>query len=84
MSKEKMKTTELLDAANKEGVSDVDLQEIEKELNDRSPFAWIESRFEDTDDGLRKKIEDLEGEVSNLKELIRKHKHIESKVVVDL
>ena len=93
MTKEKissLKTSELLDRLNvelkKEEIDDEITGEMEQEIDKRSPFRYIETRFEGSEDeeGLRNQIEGLQKEIKELKSKLGNHDHKDGIVVVRL
>lgn len=75
MSKEKtkeMKTSELVDELGKD-LDDGRFDELDEELNKRSPFSYYEE-----------KIGEFEEKIKKLEELFGKHHHSEGKIVVEI
>lgn len=80
MEMKKLKTSELLDRLEGAGDDDVLFEKLLKELDERTPFAYIMERIEESD----KKGIELEKEVEKLKRKLKVHAHLAGKVVVEI
>lgn len=85
MKIKELKTSELLDRldieSSKEEADDKLIGAIEEELDSRLPFCYIEHRLEG-DEGIVKRLEQLENQVEKLQKQIKDHDHKDGKVVV--
>ena len=80
MNVKKLKTSELLDQVEDAGDDDVLFEKLIKELDERTPFAYISERIE----GLEEENKELEKEVEELKSKLKAHAHLDGKVVVEI
>ena len=80
MNVKKLKTSQLLDEVEDAGKNDVLFEELLKELDERTPFAYIMERIE----GLEKKGIELEKELGKLRSKLKAHAHLAGKVMVEV
>jgi len=80
MNIKKLKTSELLDRLEGAGDDDVLFEKLQKELDERTPFAYIMERIE----GLEKRDIEQEKEIGKLRSKLKVHAHLDGKVVVEI
>ena len=68
----KLKTSELLDKIEDVVNDDVLFDKLIKEIDERTPFAYIMERIEELENGNK----DLEEEIQKLRNSMREHNHM--------
>jgi hypothetical protein len=71
MDIKKLKTSQLLDKVEDTGDDDVLFGELIDEIDERTPFAYIEEKIQ----GLEKEVEKLNKEMHRTGTILKAHKH---------